>query len=184
MFTKISVTAIVKAQLSTFRNAGTGKLHLPDVILFLILPAVASFLLVATKVVLNDGLSNALITSFSIFSALLFNLLLLIYDISSKSTAHIKGSNDPVERKRIARRHSLLKEIYTNVSFAILVATVAIVVLLISFLNIDVCELANVKTCHTTEFLPFVIYYFSIQFLLTLFMILKRVYVLLAQAFE
>lgn len=152
--------------------------------LFLILPAITSCVLVFTKVVLNDGLGNALITSFSIFSALLFNLLLLVYDISGKSTDPSKASNDPVEKKRADRRRSLLKEIYINVSFSILVATISVVALLIHFLKIDMCDLANIETCRITWLLPSIIYYLSIQFLLTLFMILKRVYILLAQAFE
>lgn len=184
MFNKISITAIVKDHVSTLRNSRTGRLHYPDVFLFIILPAIVSILLVHLGIHLNDPLVNALITSFSIFSALLFNLLLLVYDISGKEAVSAATISDPVEKKKAVRRRSLLREIYINVSFSILVSTMAVALLLGYFLKIDMCAFLNVDACPIGWLLPCIIYYFSVQFLLTLFMVLRRVYVLLAQSFE
>ena len=182
MFSKISVTAIVKDHLSTLKNNRTGKPHYPDIFLFIIFPAVIAGILVRGEVQLNDGLVNALITSLSIFSALLFNLLLLVYDISGKEASSRNTSNDPVERKKAVRKHALLREIYINVSFSILISTIAVVVLLGYFLKIDTpATLTNVKLF---QIFPAVVYYLSIQFIFTLFMVLKRVYRLLAHSFE
>ena len=79
MFTKISVLSIVKDHILTLKNNRTDKIYFPDIILFFFVPGVIAGGLTYLGVQLNDALVNALITSFSIFSALLFNLLLLQY---------------------------------------------------------------------------------------------------------
>lgn len=183
MFTKISVVGIIKDHISTLKNGRTNKLHYPDVILFFIIPAVISGLTTYLEIPLNDGLANALITSFSIFSALLFNLLLLVYDISGKNLDQTKYT-DPVDIKRIVQKRELLREIYVNVSFSILVSIMTVVILLSYFLKPGNCRLWAINICSFQWLLAFVIYYLAIQFILTLLMVLKRIYKLLAKAFE
>ena len=132
---------------------------------------------------LKESLANALTTSFSIFSALLFNLLLLVYDISEKdSNLSNKNLPDLVAQKRQNSRRKLLQEVYINVSFSILIATVAVVLLLFYFL-LDTIGNSSI-VCTFTKVVAFGVYYLAIQFLLTLFMVLKRIYRLLSKAFE
>jgi len=183
MFTKISVLSIIKDHISTLKNNKTNRIYFPDIVLFFILPAAIAGALTYLRVQLNDALVNALITSFSIFSALLFNLLLLVYDISGKNSAQSK-SRDPLEVRRGIQRHELLKEIYVNVSFSILISTITVVILLAYFLKTDNCNFLMVNICSLQWLLALIVYYFSIQFLLTLFMVLKRIYKLLAKAFD
>lgn len=182
MFAKISVIGIVKDHISTLRSNQTNKIYYPDIFLFFCLPAVLSGLMTYTGVLLNDGLVNALITSFSIFSALLFNLLLLVYDIAGKKS-NDTGISDPLEVKKNNQRGALLREIYINVSFSILISTISVVALLTYFLKITNCFLWKVNICSLQWVLAAIVYYLSIQFLLTMFMILKRIYKLLAKAF-
>lgn len=182
MFTKISVAGIVKDHISTLKSNQTNQIYYPDIFLFFLLPAILSSLMVYSGVPLNDGLVNALITSFSIFSALLFNLLLLVYDIAGKSSDEIKVT-DPLEIKKVAQRRELLREIYVNVSFSILISTISVVVLLTYFLKTTNCFVWKINLCSFQWLLTAIVYYFSIQFLLTMFMVLKRIYKLLAKAF-
>ena len=90
MFDKISLVNIIKYHISTLRNNKTRKISYLDITLFFILPFAISDFIVYAGISLNDALVNALITSLSIFSALLFNLLLLVYDISEKNQTYLK----------------------------------------------------------------------------------------------
>jgi len=176
MFTKISPLSIIKDHIST--------LNYSDVILFFLLPAVISSIMTYYfHISLNDGLVNALITSFSIFSALLFNLLLLVYDISGKNSEKYRAT-DLLEIKRITQRREMLREIYVNVSFSILVSSITVVILLTYFLKTSSCKVLIIDICSFQRLLAFSSYYLAIQFLLTLFMVLKRIYLLLAKAFD
>ncbi|ACK67046.1 conserved hypothetical protein [Rippkaea orientalis PCC 8801] len=183
MFTKISVIDIIKDHISTLKKGRTNKISYSDIILFFLLPAVISSIIVYLGIPLNDGLVNALITSFAIFSALLFNLLLLVYDISEKNSEETTSS-DPVENNRIDTRRKLLREIYVNVSFSILVSIVTVVILLTYFLKPNKCQFWMFDICSIQWLRVFIVYYLAIQFILTLFMILKRIYKLLSKAFN
>jgi len=182
MFAKISVAGIVKDHISTLKNNRTDKIHYPDIFLFFCLPAILSSLMLYAGVLLTDSLVNGLITSFSIFSALLFNLLLLVYSIAEKNPDSTKIT-DQLEIKKNAQRRELLREIYINVSFSILISTISVVILLTYFLKISNCFFWKVNLCSFQWLLAAILYYLSIQFLLTLFMVLKRIYKLLAKAF-
>ena len=102
-------------------------------------------------------------TSLSIFAALLFNLLLLIYDVTGRSAGSIGGTN--------RLRQDVLSEVFSNISFAILVAMVAIISVLI-LLMVDGSPPAE-------RALSAITYYLVTLFLLTLLMLLKRVHTLL-----
>lgn len=182
MFTKISVLCIIKDHISTLTSNRTNQIYFPDIVLFFVLPAIIAGLMFYSGVALNDSLVNALITSFSIFSALLFNLLLLVYDIAGKIAVQ-SPVIDPLDQQ-ITQRRELLREIYVNVSFAILISTFIVVILLTYFLKPSNCNLIGLNVCDFQWLVALTTYYLSIQFLLTLFMILKRIYRLLAKAFE
>ena len=85
MFENINVWVIVKDHLKTLKVYRSDKTSTEDVILFLVIPFLAalSFVLFLDYRLDVDAI-NALITSLSVFSGLLFNLLLLIYDLLRK----------------------------------------------------------------------------------------------------
>ncbi len=184
MFTKISIFSIIKDHISTLTNNKNNRIYFPDIVLFFVLPAIIAALMFYSGVALNDSLVNALITSFSIFSALLFNLLLLVYDIAGKIAEPRPTDDDELQIKQRIQRRELLREIYVNVSFEILISTFIVVILLTYFLKPSNCNLIGVNVCNFQWLLASTTYYLSILFLLTLFMILKRIYILLAKAFQ
>ena len=168
MFSKINVTEIVKDHLDTLRDYATGKIMIGDIIIFFIFPLLAAlFVVFILQFLLTDAAANVLVTSLSVFSALLFNLLLLIYDIIRKEERHQKPKN---------KMPKFLKEIYSNISFSILIAVICIAILLLTFLDIS--------NQYFNHFLSFTVYFLVSLFILTLFMILKRIHVLLKKEID
>lgn len=166
MFEKINISNIVRDHLATLKDYKTQKISLSDIILFLILPISVSVIIMYNYRLCKDIVS-ILITSFSIFAALLFNLLLIIYDIINK---HYKKDDEKIKLKK-----PFLKEIYSNISFSILIAIVIIVLALSLFI---------INKFPYRYFIEFIIYYSIILFILTLFMILKRIHILLSKEIE
>lgn len=177
MFRKINIISIVTDHIATLKNFDTTEdyeidnykkkpLNRYEIFLFFVIPGILSCLLVYTKIELNSNITNTLITAFSVLTALLFNLLMLIYDIIKK------GGQDKT-------RLILIREIYNNISYTILVS-----ICLVIFLGIILYTFPTDSNKHghltTQTGLSLVIYYFLFNFVFTLLMILKRVHSLLS----
>ncbi len=172
MFSKINVTKIIIDHLRTLRNYDTQKLRFVDYALFILVPIIVSAVLIIFSYLIDKEFANILITSLSIFAALLLNLLLLVFDIVRKtndSIARNKELKNPYEAEE--KRLTFLKEIYANISYAIFVSILSIVILLIAYF---VCDF------HLLQLFSFFIYFLSLNFILTLLMIVKRVHILLS----
>lgn len=167
IFTKINTTGIVKDHLRTLVHEHSGKLSVSDLVLFYGTPLITAFLLVWFKGAFGKTIGGVLVTSFSVFAALLFNLLLLIYDIVRKSDNALS-----------AVKSKFLGQIYHNISYAILTAISTIVLLLGYFVAL---ALPSTKARVVLAFLVFAL---AANFILTILMILKRVHVLLSKEFE
>jgi hypothetical protein len=162
MLDKINVTGIVRQHVRTLKAYRTGAYAPFDFVIFFVCPLVAAAVLVRFRPVLSADLVGVLATSLSVFAALLFNLILLIYDMLNRGN----GSGGKGKLKT-----ALLEEIYNNVSFCILVAIVTLLFLLADFLDI--------RRPIVQEAIAFVVYYLVGVFVLTLLMVLKRVHILL-----
>lgn len=114
---------------------------------------------------LSDSLVNVLLISLSVFAALLFNILLLIYDVSHKAKESAQDQKDPKVMK------ALINETFTGVSFSILVSIIAIVLLIAASFGMAYGPLQ--------VGLRFFVFYLVILFIMSLFIDLKRIYVLL-----
>ncbi len=166
MLNKINISKIILDHLKTMCDPKTGKPFWGDIFLFFIIPAIFGIILLLFHYSIGVEIINLLVTSLSVFAALLFNLLLLIYDIVRK--------NDITDKNRL--KNAFLKEIFTNISFCIFIAIVTIILLLLAYLKINFQWLLNS--------VYFLICYLLTLFLLTLFMILKRVHILLSKEFD
>jgi hypothetical protein len=166
MFSKIDVRRIVRDHLATLKDDATGKRMISDYLLFFGVPVLVALSLVLTvDLSLNKEAVALLVTSLSIFAALLFNLLLLIYDVVRK-----------IGRESEELKAEFLSQVYSNISFAILVSILSIIVLLVAYFDLDGSWFALSTS--------FVVYYLVTVFIFTLFMILKRVHILLSREFE
>lgn len=132
-------------------------------LLFFIVPAVfvvvflwAGFRLTATPV-------NALITAFSIFAGLLFNVVFILFHILGKIRA------DNVEERR---QKKLLQHLYANTLYALLLSALVLAILVILILGQDIFKEPVTRATETLTF--FLLIHFGVTFL----MIFNRLYVL------
>lgn len=169
MFSKINLTCIVVDHHATLRHSAKQRASGEDVFLFWVSPFILGLLLTGAKLGVSKDLVNLLVTSFSVFAALLFNLLVLLYSLVQSPGAK--------EEKSRAKR-LLLQQIYANVSFSILVAIITILCLIIRYVDIpfNLPYVTGTTTWLSTSF--------SIMFVLTLAMVLKRVHILLGEEFK
>jgi hypothetical protein len=183
MLNRINVLRIIKDHFLALKSNKTGKVLFSDVFIFFGIPLLLSILLVYFNVLLDKDIVNLLITIFSIFVGLLFNLLLLIFDISEKlNFSKSKGVKSSLhaeniqERKREKFLKSILHETYVNISFCILLSILDICILLLFFVNKENCIFIRIISLFS--------YFPLFLFILTLLMILKRVYILLSDKME
>lgn len=163
MFDKINISKIFRDHVATLEDNSTGQRSTGDMVLFFILPIIPSCVMVWFKTSLDTNVVSILVTCMSVFAALLFNLLLLIYDIIRKTS---NGAGQSGEKAKF------LRQIYSNISFCILTAIVTLIFSLSHFIVQDVMAIRLLVVAG--------VYYLVIVFVLTLFMVLKRVHVLLS----
>lgn len=164
MFSKINVIEIITDHWRTLKNYGDSKSSIGDISIFVLFPILFSIILLGIKFRLNKELVNTLVTALSVFGALLFNLLMLIYDLIKKN------KNDPESTEKELRL-VFLSEIYRNISYSILISLSSIMVLLTFFLITE--------TSRLNIYITFLSMVFILHFLLTGLMVLKRVHITL-----
>lgn len=169
-FSKINILKIVIDHVSTLKDFGRSKISRFDVFVFFISPLILASSLVYFRTILNSELANLLITVFSIFAGLLFNLQILMFDIVGKvsDTAGLPGSL--ASTQSLHRRISILENVSLNISFEILLCIFGVLVLAVSTLS---------KNLVFQIFFSLIIFYIVSLFALTLAMVLKRIHTLL-----
>ena len=167
MLDKVNITKILRDHLGTFKDYSTGRCRPIDYLLFFLVPLIVAAVFVKFFGALPASLIGVIVTSLSIFTALLLNLLLLAYNIT-------RSSKPPCDEHIHQMREKLFHEIFSNIAFAVLVALVIVVSVLCFGVMSDCASLLAI------EILSFVVYYLGTLFLLTMLMLLKRVYSLLS----
>jgi len=171
--TKINVKDIIYGHLKTLRNYQTGEYSIKDLLTFFIFPLIISILLTLKSVVSKEGI-QIILTVFSIFAGLLFNFLLLIMDIGRRVKR--QGATATVDAKKQNATEELIRETYCNVSFSILAS-----LFIVCFSLVFVVGITNVIIkC----IVSIILYWLIFVFIMTLFMILKRIFRLLNNEFN
>lgn len=168
-FSKVDISGIFINHLGTLKNYGSSSYSAADILVFFILPGIFSIAIVYGGLRLNQNLISILINVFAIFASFLFGLLILIYDVVSKT---VKDSNTLAENRLALNR---LEAIAFNVSFEVLLSILTVLLLLIS-VAFDKGVLSIISSL--------VVIYLVAVFTLTLFMILKRVHKLLDEEIQ
>lgn len=181
MLNKINVKSIVQDHVRTLHITGSKKVHVWDIVLFYVFPTavmLASLLGLGLRV--SESLANALFTGVSIFAGLLFNVQILIYD----NIRHVKTTDEELPAVTRYRRF-LFNELFSNVSYAIFVCLVMMVLIGLFNLTFEGGWLESVRhqiegwldpIALTVQFLVLTV---ALHFILTMFMVLKRVHLLL-----
>jgi hypothetical protein len=168
---KIDVTRIVRAQIDTLRDNSTQEYSRMDLLLFYGLPLLLSGISPYYGWKFSADVLNALLTAFSIFAGLLLNLLILVYTFSSQ-TEHPNA---------LAKtRTALIKELHDNIAYSILVSIVLVVMTMTAVAYLKMHE--TPPTINFTRWwLTSPIIFLTLNFVLTLLMIVKRIYIMLNQ---
>lgn len=153
MLNKINILEIVNNHIATLKNDNTKKAGIDDYFTFLIIPIGVTSILLYFKIVFSDEALNIVITTLSIFVGLLFNVIVLIFDIIKRdSTKKIKNV--------------VLKELLANISFTILISIIAIVFTILTFIKNDIAKMVFTG----------IVYFLLAIFIFTVLMVLKRMH--------
>ncbi len=155
---KFNIFFILRDHFNTLRDFDlNNKISASDVFLFYFLPLCISSGLMAFCNNINDSINDNLIaifiTVFSIFIGLLLNLLVLNIDLKQK-----------FQESKI--KQIVAKQTFINISYGIVVSILGVIFGLCTYLQIWVLP----------QIFTFLSYFIMVHFILTLFMIIKRVY--------
>lgn len=169
MLDRINILKIIKDHLGTLRslNQSSNRIYWKDFLLFFIFPFIVSSFLIWKEYSFEEQLGN-LIAAISIFGGFLFNLLAIIYSQMENIKKDAKTEDDKLKTR-------FINEIHINISFCIVLSILIVVTLLLTTIDIPKFEYLMV----IEKFIVGLNYFLMILFLLTLTMVLNRVYILL-----
>jgi len=159
---KINIIKIICDHIKTLYSVkNVKKISLIEVFLFFLTPIVPAIIFVILlKRSINTEYTNIIIASCSIIAGFLFNLLALFYSI--KQNIIIKYGKETI-------KNQLINESISNTAFNIIISFLIILCLIF-------CDNTNLFLSQIFNFLSI---YLSCIFLLTLAMILKRMYTII-----
>jgi amino acid transporter len=196
VFALIDIRSIVSKHYVTLQRDAKKRFI---VLIFFIMPATFSLLLILKNKFLTENSVNALITAFTLFVGFLLSIIFILFDI-------IRDIDNSTERGKL--RKTLLDHLYSNSLYALLISILTLIVLLFTAVT-DVWPktdttgsqslIQNISTNQSIEIaknldivggdilltiLSFVSYFLIIHFLMTLLMILKRLSILLTSQLD
>ncbi len=175
---KINLWWIIREHLNTLVDYRQNRISVGDVALFVVFPFVLGGGVAYFGLNLKTEVLNGLMAAFSIFAGLLLNLLVLVFSFTQSNTAQTSGPT----KAYTAIRRTILREIHANISFSIVMALAMVVVVLISLWGLKYTEGAKPGATNWLE--TFLITVLASNFVLTLMMVLKRMYILISNEFD
>ncbi len=181
MSSKINVFNVLKGHMSTLIDAKTSKFSYIDMATFYVAPAILAVAGIFFGIDFSKDATNLLVTAGAIFTGLLLNLRILVYDQKSKLPP-VNVDTDNWQETQI--RHTVLKELYYNISYSTLLSVTLIVVAIVHLFVVDksthislpgftITDLSSITTS------PLLLF-FGLNLVLTIVMIIKRIYTLLS----
>jgi fatty acid desaturase len=168
---KIDVRKIIAGHVETFRDYATKERSRSDLILFLGTPLVVMAAALWWHFDFSVSVVNSLLSAFSIFAGLLFNLLVMVLSFLQAG----RGNNS---ERQLSIRREVLRQITANLSFSILTSLAIIILAIVALALVPKGE----------DYIPrwgtAVILVGSVNFGLTLLMVLKRMYDLMINEVE
>lgn len=155
LFNKVNLSRIIVDHFKTLVNSNTNKAGFDDYFTFLIFPLITGVGLLLFKQIIDKDIVNIIITILSIFVGLLINVIVLIFDIIKRDA-----------EKNL--KNVVLRQTISNITYTILISIITIIFCLFTFVNYNIIKIVS------SGF----IYFLAIHFFVTLFMILKRMYLL------
>lgn len=197
MSNKINILCIVKAHFNTLKNTGCKNMSKVDCFTFIVFPVLLSIVSACNNFNLNKDLDSLLVNFGAIFTALLLSVIVLIYDQENRTLEKVRDNSDVVGAVT-NNKLLLLKELYHNISFAILCSLVLVVLTFIHstlepitpkkieesivIVNFNLWKLHlnfNFVFTWATKVVTPLIILVGINIILTIVMIVKRLYLIL-----
>lgn len=179
MSSKVNIIGIIKGHMWTFRDRRSDKVSILDLILFFAIPLVVAVISGQYKYLLSKEVVSNLVTAGVLLSGLLLNLIVLVYNLKEKLPK--VDSKDP-NHVQVQLKHSVLVELYYNISYATIVSFLMLLVAIghnmldkIKFDNTQGVQSDFINGVITDPILIFL----SLNLVLSFFMIIKRTYKLL-----
>lgn len=171
LFNKVDLSGVIRGHFATLRDNRFGEsISYGDLGLFFGLPVLFGCGLLFYHFGFRVDAVNGFLYAFSVLVGLLLNLLVLIVSMPSAK---------PPSNVNHARRLRLIKEIFANICFAVVVAVLVVCTALgaLSYMRSN----AGATTGGVATFL---LSSLTLNFVLTLLMVLKRMYILLDKELE
>ena len=174
MFNRINIGSIIADHFKTLRslNQNYNFMNWKDIILFIILPLFLAIFVTYKGYNFKQQVGN-LIAAIAIFGGFLFNLLAIIY-------GQIHNIKADAEKEKNELKEKFVKEIHTNISFCIVLSIFIVLSLLLTTIDIPHFQFRQILE----NFFIVINYYLMTIFVLTLMMVLNRVYILLKKDVE
>lgn len=200
LFDRVNIIPIITNHFNTlynynlFYNENRRVITKQDKFLFILFPIlVSTILLFGFNLRFDKDKISLLVTSLSIFTGLMLSLLVLIFDIGRKEKDILNSLpvDEIVKKKASGKKITLIREIFSNVLYSVLVSAFCIIF----------CYLTQLKRVDVVySMIPNNVYFFIktiyiylthltalfliIQFFLVLLMIFKRFKLLFDLEFE
>ena len=153
MLTKIDVTKIIINHFATLQNANSKKASFDDYLTFLLMPLLFTGVLFYFKVYVTETAINVIISTLSILVGLLFNVVVLIFDIIKRDS-----------QNKI--KNIVLKQILSNIAFTILLSIISILFTLLTLIENNISKIVFNS----------ILFFLLFNFVITVLMILKRMF--------
>lgn len=185
MSAKINICVIIKDHFDTLRDNRDNKLSMLDIFTLFGIPIIIVIAVMMSKYIINKEFVSLVVNFASIVTSLLISVLVLIYDQYSKVDVDSDVSENDIKVK--IKKRELLEQLFSNVSFTILMGIITVIFCLIlntftitasGYYEAITFSVADYPvTMSSSLFMPFILF-FLLEMIFTLFMGLKRLHIL------
>lgn len=168
MSSKVDIFSILRDHKNTLVDQNSNKPGGDDLFYFLIIPILLPVILVLVFKFNFDNyldLRRSLVSSLAIFVGLLFNALVLLINIAKNGDT-------------INIRKKVIQNLISNISFNIITALFAVLIVLLRFINLPTIFYSNLLPT-TSQILDIITLTLLISFFITFLMIMKRTYLII-----
>lgn len=167
---KINVLPVAAKHLETLSNYGEETRSWTDYALFFGVPLIAGGFLVVIGFGFRTDAVNGFLNAFAIFTGLLLNVLVLVFTLAAAST--------PLNID-LRMRKELLRQVFVNICFALIISVgvVCTAIVALSYMRSN-------PGAVTGKIATLLLAAFTLNFVMTLLMIIKRMYYLLDKELE
>lgn len=168
MSSKVDIFSILRDHKNTLVDQNSNKPGGDDLFYFLVIPILLPVILVLVFKFNFDNyldLRRSLVSSLAIFVGLLFNALVLLINIAKNGDT-------------INIRKKVIQNLISNISFNIITALFAVLIVLLRFINLPTIFYSNLLPT-TSQILDIITLTLLISFFITFLMIMKRTYLII-----